>query len=123
MLFSVDYGRNVSQTNASGERSREGSGRFETTSSLSTVDHRRTHCLASIQDECNDWIYASKVILVELTGDDSLVDTRPPVREIVIPSNQDESESQAMATTIETEKINDVRPFDQWLRPGNTTFV
>ncbi len=35
-----------------------------------------------IQDECNDWVYASKVILAELTGDESIIDTGPPKREV-----------------------------------------
>ncbi len=45
-----------------------------------------------IQDECNDWVYASKVILAELTGDESLVDIEPPTREITKSSTNDQPE-------------------------------
>ncbi len=45
-----------------------------------------------IQDECNDWVYASKVILAELTGDESLVDIEPPTREIAKSSTDDQIE-------------------------------
>lgn len=45
-----------------------------------------------IQDECNDWVYASKVILAELTGDESLVDIEPPTREITKSSANDQPE-------------------------------
>lgn len=38
--------------------------------------------LKRMQDECNDWIYASKVILSELTGDETFVDSTPPKREV-----------------------------------------
>lgn len=45
-----------------------------------------------LQDECNDWAYASKVILAELTGDESIIDTPAPKREIAKPSTRDQSE-------------------------------
>ncbi|UJR32075.1 hypothetical protein I4U23_019543 [Adineta vaga] len=43
-----------------------------------------------IEDECNDWVYASKVILAELTGDESLVDIPPPTREVPKTLTKDE---------------------------------
>ncbi|CAF0912480.1 unnamed protein product [Adineta ricciae] len=46
--------------------------------------------LKRMQDECNDWVYASKVILTELTGDESLVDIPPPIREVAKTSAKDE---------------------------------
>jgi hypothetical protein len=37
-------------------------------------------------------VYASKVILAELTGDESLVDIEPPTREITKSSTNDQPE-------------------------------
>ncbi|CAF3964124.1 unnamed protein product [Rotaria sp. Silwood2] len=54
--------------------------------------------LKRMQDECNDWIYTSKVLLSELTGDESIVDTSPPKREIEKPSTKDQSDWPDMST-------------------------
>ncbi|CAF3662745.1 unnamed protein product [Rotaria sp. Silwood1] len=54
--------------------------------------------LKRMQDECNDWIYTSKVLLAELTGDEGIVDTGPPKREIEKPSTKDQSDWPDMST-------------------------
>ncbi|CAF3331691.1 unnamed protein product [Rotaria socialis] len=48
--------------------------------------------LKRMQDECYDWIYTSKILLAELTNDESLVDTSPPKREVERPSTKDQSD-------------------------------
>ena len=57
-----------------------------------------------VQDECNDWIYASKVVLAELTGDESIIDTDPPKREIAKPSTKDQLDWPD--TSTERRKVN-----------------
>ncbi|CAF1214104.1 unnamed protein product [Rotaria sordida] len=64
--------------------------RKESDAEKEVLDLKRMQPL--LQDECNDWIYASKVLLAELTGDESIIDTGPPKREIEKPSTKDQSD-------------------------------
>ncbi|CAF1239746.1 unnamed protein product [Adineta steineri] len=48
--------------------------------------------LKRMQDECNDWVYSSKVILTDLTGDESYVDIPAPIREVPKIGESDQSD-------------------------------